>query len=159
MKYRSDPVNVNLERLLNDLGKYSEDSPEHVQSSIYEVKTFFNAIKSRAACPACGEHKVSVSSHLKMEAVRHYHCLNCGFEFFEDEDELNFSEKAVSEKTVSSRRDSFWNEADRVVVMIAGGGAVGGAIAQLPGAVIGALSAAIYSGYLFFTKKSPAQNS
>lgn len=161
MKHHDDLVS--LEVLLSDLGKYSEGLPEHVQSSIHDVETFLDTIQSKDACPVCGKHKLSVSENLNISDVVYYQCLNCGFEFFTDEDERRFSEKAVSKeavskKAVSLRKDSFWNDADRVVVMIAGGGAVGGAIAQLPGAVIGAFSAAIYSGYLFWTKKSPARN-
>jgi serine/threonine protein kinase, bacterial len=42
----------------------------------------------------------------------------------------------------------FWDKADRTAVMIAGGVALGSAIAQLPGAVVGGMIAAGYAWYI-----------
>ncbi len=46
------------------------------------------------------------------------------------------------------QQSQFWDKADRMAVMIAGGVALGSAIAQLPGAVIGGMIAAGYAWYI-----------
>jgi hypothetical protein len=53
---------------------------------------------------------------------------------------------------------NFWGKADRIVVMMAGGAALGGAIGLIPGALIGATLAASYGWYISFAKPHPAQN-
>ena len=46
-----------------------------------------------------------------------------------------------------------WDKAESVVVVAIGGAALGGAIAQLPGAIIGLIIAAIFGWYVTFYKK------
>jgi hypothetical protein len=53
---------------------------------------------------------------------------------------------------------SFWDKADRVAVVIAGGAALGGAIAQIPGAIVGAALAAGYGWYISVAKSKPVRN-
>ena len=48
---------------------------------------------------------------------------------------------------------------DRLVVIIAGGAALGSAIAQLPGAIVGAILAAGYGWYISFGKTQSVKNS
>ena len=50
-----------------------------------------------------------------------------------------------------------WENADRIAIMVTGGASIGAAIAQLPGAIIGGLSAAVYGWYISSssTKSSP----
>lgn len=55
--------------------------------------------------------------------------------------------------------DSFWDKTDRIAVMIAGGAALGSAIAQLPGAIAGAIFAAGYGWYISFAKTKSLPNS
>ena len=58
-----------------------------------------------------------------------------------------------------SASPKFWDKADRVAVMIAGGVALGTAIAQVPGAVVGGIIGAGYGWYISFAKKKSPQNS
>ena len=53
----------------------------------------------------------------------------------------------------------FWDKTDRIVVMTGGGMAIGGAIAQLPGAIIGGILAAGYGWYIGFGQTKQSQNS
>jgi serine/threonine protein kinase, bacterial len=46
------------------------------------------------------------------------------------------------------QQSQFWDKADRMAVMIAGGVALGSAIAQLPGAIVGGMIAAGYAWYI-----------
>jgi hypothetical protein len=55
--------------------------------------------------------------------------------------------------------DQFWDKTDRIAVMTAGGAALGGAIAQLPGAVIGGLIAAGYGWYIGFGQAKTSRDS
>jgi hypothetical protein len=49
-------------------------------------------------------------------------------------------------KTTSSQKPSsdFWERGDRVMVIAAGGALFGGMLAQIPGAIVGAILAGIY---------------
>jgi hypothetical protein len=53
----------------------------------------------------------------------------------------------------------FWDKADRTAVIIAGGAALGGAIAQLPGAIIGGTLAAVYGWYISFSPTESVRKS
>ena len=53
----------------------------------------------------------------------------------------------------------FWDKTDRIAVMTAGGAALGGAIAQLPGAIIGGFIAAGYGWYIGFGQSKTSRNS
>jgi hypothetical protein len=53
----------------------------------------------------------------------------------------------------------FWDKTDRIVVMTGGGMAIGGAIAQLPGAIIGGILAAGYGWYIGFGQTKQSHNS
>jgi hypothetical protein len=55
--------------------------------------------------------------------------------------------------------DRFWDKTDRIAVMTAGGAALGGAIAQLPGAIIGGIVAAGYGWYIGFGQAKPSRDS
>lgn len=59
----------------------------------------------------------------------------------------------------SVEKTEFWDKTDRIAIMIAGGVALGSAIAQLPGAVIGGISAAMYGWYISFAKNKSVRNS
>jgi hypothetical protein len=52
-----------------------------------------------------------------------------------------------------------WDKTDRIAVMTAGGIALGAAIAQLPGAIIGGIFAAGYGWYISFGKTKSSRNS
>lgn len=63
----------------------------------------------------------------------------------------------------SKQKTDFWERADRIVVMAGGGAFLGGALAQLivgvaiaqvPGAIVGALLAASYGWYIGFGKRT-----
>jgi hypothetical protein len=51
-----------------------------------------------------------------------------------------------------SNPSNFWEKADRIAIMSAGGAALGSAIAQLPGAIAGGIMAAGYGWYISFAK-------
>jgi hypothetical protein len=53
----------------------------------------------------------------------------------------------------------FWDQADRWIVITAGGAALGSAIVGVPGAIFGALLAAGYGGYITLARTRSIQNS
>ena len=55
--------------------------------------------------------------------------------------------------------DQFWDKTDRIAVMTMGGASLGGAIAQLPGAIIGGFIAAGYGWYIGFGQSRTSRNS
>jgi hypothetical protein len=57
-----------------------------------------------------------------------------------------------SEYKASIDKSDFWDKADRIAVMTAGGAALGGAIAMVPGAVALGLFAGAYGYYIGFVK-------
>lgn len=67
--------------------------------------------------------------------------------------------KKLTRQHSSDNNSTFWDKSDRLVVMIAGGAALGTAIAQLPGALVGAILAAGYGWYISFGKTKSIENS
>jgi hypothetical protein len=67
--------------------------------------------------------------------------------------------KKLTRQHSPANSSAFWDKSDRLVVMIAGGAALGSAIAQLPGAVVGAILAAGYGWYISFGKTKSVGNS
>lgn len=122
------------------------------------VSTLLKEYKSRRTCPFCGAHKlVTNDSEKKAEITTiHYHCLNCNGHFFEHPQQSNCKEPAT--KSFDKASSKFWDKADRVVVMTAGGAAIGGAIAQIPGAIVGMLIGSSYGWYVAFSRRSSSEN-
>ena len=67
--------------------------------------------------------------------------------------------KQLTRQHLSNNSAKFWDKSDRLVVIIAGGAALGSAIAQLPGAIVGAILAAGYGWYISFGKTQSVKNS
>lgn len=63
-----------------------------------------------------------------------------------------YSRKMLGETQVVAH--AFWDKSDRIAIMIAGGAAIGSAILQIPGLIIGALSGAAYGFYISFYPKN-----
>ncbi len=66
------------------------------------------------------------------------------------------SEESSQDQKDYINKSKFWDKTDQIAVMTAGGIALGGAIAQLPGAVIGGIVAAGYGYYVNFVKPKSA---
>lgn len=70
-----------------------------------------------------------------------------------------FSDRAPEVFTDVPESDStkadFWEKGDRVVAIIAGGAFLGGTLGQVPGAIVGAVLAAIYGWYTSSAKFRP----
>jgi hypothetical protein len=58
----------------------------------------------------------------------------------------------VEQAKNSTDKSDFWEKTDRIAVMIAGGAALGGAVAMVPGAVALGLLAGAYGYYIGFVK-------
>jgi len=76
-----------------------------------------------------------------------------------DEAFPNQSTQVVSYKSPQMNSSNFWDKTDRIAVMTAGGIALGSAIAQLPGAIVGGVLGAGYGWYISFAKQKSVQNS
>jgi hypothetical protein len=59
-------------------------------------------------------------------------------------------ENTVEIKTKTEVKSDFWARTDRIAIMTAGGVALGGAVAQIPGAIILGSIAAGYGWYIGF---------
>lgn len=87
-----------------------------------------------------------------------------GFDWFFINDVIPANDWVLTAKQILQAQHSrpakrnFWDRTESVVVVIIGGAALGGAIAQLPGAIIGLLIAAIFGWYVSFYKKGSTNN-
>jgi predicted RNA-binding Zn-ribbon protein involved in translation (DUF1610 family) len=54
--------------------------------------TLLYEAKSKKACPCCGEHKLSTNASESIDENRDYYCSNCGYQFFENEEQRVFHE-------------------------------------------------------------------
>ncbi|MGB7249198.1 MAG: hypothetical protein WBC73_09685 [Phormidesmis sp.] len=62
------------------------------------VQTTLQAYKSKRACPVCHEKKLTTNDIEKFDEVMHYHCLNCGYEFFENEEQRKFNKDKANKE-------------------------------------------------------------
>ncbi len=57
-------------------------------------------------------------------------------------------------RSPATKSDPLWEKLNRIAVMTIGGASLGAAIAQLPGAIIGGLSALLYGWYISSSQKA-----
>ncbi|MGB3296976.1 MAG: hypothetical protein WBA76_01810 [Phormidesmis sp.] len=69
------------------------------------LDTTVKDFKSKATCPRCSERKLDTNDSEKIDIVIYHHCLSCGFEFSENEQQREY--RKDKEKKDSS--DSPWN--------------------------------------------------
>jgi len=61
--------------------------------------------KSKTACPRCDQKKLITNDSEKSDEVMYSHCLNCGFEFSENELQREYRK----DQDKKDRDDSPWN--------------------------------------------------
>ena len=61
--------------------------------------------KSKTACPRCDQKKLITNDSEKFDEVMYNHCLNCGFEFSENEQQREYRK----DQGKNDRDDSPWN--------------------------------------------------
>lgn len=61
--------------------------------------------KSKTACPRCDQKKLITNDSEKSDEVMYNHCLNCGFEFSENEQQREYRK----DQDRKGREDSPWN--------------------------------------------------
>ena len=62
------------------------------------TSTLLPEYKSKSACPRCDQHKLFTNDSEKEDAVIHYHCLNCNFEYNETSDIKAYKKSKQKEK-------------------------------------------------------------
>ncbi len=67
--------------------------------------TVLEEIKSKRACPACQQKKLITNDSEKFDDVIFNHCLNCGYEFSENEQQRKFHDGQDKKE----RDESPWN--------------------------------------------------
>ncbi len=67
--------------------------------------TLLEETKSKRACPSCGEKKLVTNDDEKADEFIHNHCLNCGCQFSENEDQRKYNKS----KDKKERDESPWN--------------------------------------------------
>jgi uncharacterized protein YdiU (UPF0061 family) len=68
------------------------------------------------------------------------------------QDWVTAARQITHQQTAQPTSARFWDKTDRIVMMTIGGASIGGAIAQIPGALAGATVAAVYGWYIGFAK-------
>lgn len=151
---------VNLERLvkLANLTRLSSQQivlPQHIQESAAEVESFLEQqLSCPEVCPNCGEKTLYSSESSLHNPIKQFACLRCGYSFEERQSQKPHRKKQHSHGLERNEKaSSFWDRADRTVVIIAGGAAIGAAVAQIPGSIAGAILAVMYGTYISYTER------
>ncbi len=55
--------------------------------------TLPNIKKSKHACPSCQEHLLITNDNFKTDDLMYHHCVNCGYDFFDDEQTRKMRER------------------------------------------------------------------
>jgi predicted RNA-binding Zn-ribbon protein involved in translation (DUF1610 family) len=75
--------------------------------------------KSKKACPCCGENKLFTNASEGIDENRDYCCLNCGYQFFENEEQRAFNElKGRNKDDLSWSMGTFTLFAMLIVVLL-----------------------------------------
>lgn len=163
-KLRRDLGSATVESLLNasispeDLEKlHRADEIQRNLGGPEAVSNLLDAYRSKRSCPECGAHKLLITDEASVSNTVYYHCLSCNNHFSEHSRLLN--SKQPSSTVLPEVSNKFWDKADRVAVTTAGGAAIGGSIAQVPGALVGALIGASYGWYVSFSRKNSSETS
>lgn len=61
--------------------------------------------RSKQSCPSCQEHFLTTNDSFKTDDLMHHHCVNCGYDFFDTEQERKLRER--EERNPGS--DQPWN--------------------------------------------------
>ena len=173
---------INSEALLNALAQQTKPLPEPLQHSLQEAgqalqndqpdaahqlrelikqappleKAYQNALEQWDEQYASQQRAKSFSAAFQNPSVLDSFFLH---DVAPSEDWVTSAQKIAQHSTVETTSSNFWDKADRIAVMTAGGAAFGGAIGQIPGALIGATLAALYGCYISFAKAQPTQHS
>ena len=173
---------INLEALLYALAQQSEPLPEWLQRSFAKIgqavqldPTEADATELRQIIKSYDPLEIAYQKGL-VESDRRYvsqertKSLGSTFPTTARLEDL-FSNRVLcsSDWTISAKQltkdlnsqenpSQFWDKADRIAVMTAGGAALGGAVAQIPGAIIGGLIAAGYGWYIGFGQAKPSRD-
>jgi hypothetical protein len=170
---------INLEALLYALSQQTEPLPESLQQKLREIGQELGQNESEAPRklrqliteypPLESAYKQALQTWDK-EYTSQQRAKNISIVFPNTQDDLEqLIDTVISSldwvTTVQQLTRSpknyakFWDKSDRLVVMIAGGAALGSAIAQLPGAIVGAILAAGYGCYINFRQTKSVRNS
>jgi hypothetical protein len=171
---------INSEALLNALAQQTKPLPEPLQHSLQEAgqalqhdqpeaayqlrelikqappleEAYQNALEQWDERYASQQRAKSFTEAFQNPSVLDSFFLN---DVAPSEDWVTSARKIAQNKTVEAPASNFWDKADRIAVMTAGGAALGSAIGQIPGAFIGAAFAAGYGWYISFAKAKSAQ--
>jgi hypothetical protein len=168
---------IKLEVLVNALARQTEPLPESLQQHLTEIGRALqvNPTKKKAIelCQLIEEYEPLEREYNNslVELDRQYRSqertksIDTTFSMTSGLDELSIesfllpaNDWVAAAKQLTNRLSSpptsakFWDKTDRLAVTTAGGIAIGSAIAQLPGAIIGGLLGAGYGWYLGFRK-------
>jgi hypothetical protein len=172
---------INSEALLNALAQQTKPLPEPLQHSLQEAGQALQNDQPEAAyqlrelikqAPPLEEAYQNALEQWDEQYASQQRAKSFGVAFQNPSvlDSFFLNDVAPSEDWVTSARkiaqnaieptsSDFWDKTDRIAVMTAGGAAFGGAVAQIPGALVGATLAALYGWYISFAKTKPTQNS
>jgi DNA-directed RNA polymerase subunit RPC12/RpoP len=96
-------INTKLSNLLNDSTHYIFTQELNIVST-----NLLETINSKRACPNCGQKKLITNDVEKFGEVVYNHCLNCNYEFSEDEQQRKYRDsKEKAGKGESSGNTGF----------------------------------------------------
>lgn len=132
--------------------------PETIDLDADTINALVSELRSKEACPSCGDHKLYTNDSEKEDSITRWHCLNCNHTFYEKKSRRDFCKEKetptlASDKSFQRHTSSaFWDKADLTAVIVIGGISIGAALAQLPGVIIGGLCGAGYGWYVSFSR-------
>lgn len=153
------PLPETLQRALREAGQaLQQNQPEaeqQLRNHIGSYEPLDTAYKG-----ALQEFDAAYASQQRAKGISATFANSTGVDWFFINDVVPAADWVATAKQVLRTQPSTttekksWENADRIAIMITGGASIGAAIAQLPGAIIGGLSAAVYGWYISFSTKS-----
>ena len=155
---QSKPLPEDLQRSLQDAGQALRENQLQAASQLRELvrqdplleSAYQNALEQWDEQYASQERTKNLSATFPNPSVLDSLFLQ---NVTPSQDWVTTAKQVTDQQSNQPTAANFWNKADRIVVMVAGGAAVGGAIGLAPGAIAGATVAAICGWYMGFEKK------
>lgn len=76
--------------------------------------TLLEETKSKRACPSCGQKKLITNDAEKFDEIVYHHCLNCGYEFSENEQQRKYHDS----KEKAEKGEASWNKGIALLLLM-----------------------------------------
>ncbi|MGB3293277.1 MAG: hypothetical protein WBB01_09850 [Phormidesmis sp.] len=157
-----EPLPEPLQQALQKAGRSLQQNQQEGARQLYErVKSYLPLYTAYRAALEEFDREYTSRERAKSLGATFANSTGADWFFINDvvpaADWVSTAKQILQTQPSNPTKNKGWANADRIAIMITGGASIGAAIAQLPGAIIGGLSAAVYGWYISFSDTKSSQ--